>query len=175
MKTELLSEVKDTIKTGDLIAFRVRRYDSVVSLVLKAYQFVAGAEFSHVGIALRNSDGIFIVEATPPRVTITPLHKVDDFYLVRADVQATEESQKSFLYSKYGVRYSLVDMFTHYIGMDFKKDSLYCSEFASEFYTHSGFLRERESGHTPDKITKAVREAMGGAEPIHVIVDRGSI
>lgn len=175
MKTELLSEVRDEIKTGDLVAFRVRRFNSFVSLVLKGYQFITGATYSHVGIVVRNDDGIFIVEAAPPRVAILPIHKVDDFYLIKVDVPTPASQQKEFLYKKNGVPYGLVDMFTHYLGMDFGKDSLYCSELASEFYVHNSVLRERDSGHTPDKIVKAVSDAMGGVQPIHIIVDRGSL
>ena len=175
MSTRLLSEVIDEIQTGNLLAFRVRRFNSFVSLVLKLYQKVTRAKYSHVGVVLRIHDRVFIVEAVTPKVVITPLDKVDDFYLIPAKPKASLRSQEDFLLGKVGVNYSLIDILTHFLGMDYSKDSIYCSELVSEFYNHVGYLTERESGHTPDKICIAVKTKVGISESIYVVTDRGNL
>lgn len=181
MQPHLLSEVKDEIKTGDLLAFTVRRFGSLTSFVLWLYQKFRKVKFSHVGVAVRLGDRLFIVEAVSPRVTITPISKVKDFYLIptriaeNPKIKATEEDQISFLMDFVEVKYSLVDMITHYIGMDVNDNGVYCSELASAFYYHIGLLLERDSGHTPQTLVEAVMKKVGIEEPIHIVTDRGNL
>ena len=175
MKTVLLSEVIDDIKTGDLLAFGVRRYSTVTSLILKAYQEFTNSQYSHVGIALRIGDRILMVEATPPRVAITPIYKLEDFHLVPAEVKAPEHKSVEWLFDKVGNKYSLFDMFVHYLGFDYRKNSGYCSELAAAYYKHVGYLKSRDYGHTPDKIVKALLAKACMEEPIKIISDRGNL
>lgn len=175
MSSQLLSEIKSKIKTGDLLAFKVRRYGSITSFFLWLYHKFTKVEFSHVGIATRLGDRVFMVEAISPRVAITPLTKVKDFYLIPTEIITSEKIQIDFLISFVEVKYSLVDILTHYIGMDVSDNRIYCSELCSAFYYHVGYLHERESGHTPEKLVKAVMNKAGIKEPIHVVIDRGNL
>lgn len=175
MKTVLLSEVIDDIKTGDLLAFGVRRYSTITSFVLKLYQKLTKSHYSHVGIALRVGDRIFMVEATPPRVCITPLYKLEDFHLIPANIKTSNEKATEWLLSKVGDKYNLIDMFTHYLGLDFNENRVYCSELAAAFYKHVGYLTSKDYGHTPDKIVKACLAKACMKEPINVVFDRGNL
>ena len=175
MKTELLSEVADDIKTGDLIAFRVEGVRSLVDIVLKGYQVITGAKYSHVGVAVRLGTRVFVVEATPPRVAITPLNTMGDFYLIPADVPGNEDSQIDYLLDFSKRKYSLLDMFTHYLGIDFSDKSLYCSELAGQFYRAFSFILDYRARHSPDKIAEAVKTAMGMKETRYIVADRGNL
>lgn len=177
MQPHLLSDIKDQIKTGDLLAFTVRRYGTITSFALWLYQKIRKVTYSHVGIAVRLGDRLFIVEAVSPRVTITPISKVKEFYLIptTTEEKATEEAQIGFLMDFVEVKYSLVDMFTHYLGMESSDRRVYCSELCSAFYYHVGYLHERESGHTPQLLVEAVMKRAGIDKPIHVVTDRGNL
>lgn len=174
-ETKLLSEVYDDLKTGDLAAFRVRRYNGVISFVLKLFQYFMKNKYSHVGVIYKEADTTFIVEAIAPRVVFTPIQKVEDFYLIKTDMKAEEKEQKRFLIEKYGMPYRLYDLITHFLGMDYSKTSVYCSMLANEFYYYFGYLTERESGHTPDKLVKAVKARAGVEESTYIITDRGNL
>lgn len=175
MEHHLLSEYKHKIKTGDLLAFKVRRYGSITSFFLWLYHKIFRVNFSHVGIAVRLGERVFMVEAISPRVAITPISKVREFYLIPTELKATEKTQIDFLINFVEVKYSLKDLITYYLGMDVSDDTIYCSELASAFYFHVGYLHERESGHTPEKIVNAVLKRSGVEEPIHIVTDRGNL
>lgn len=176
MEAKLLSDVQQDIKTGDLLAFTVRRYGTLVSFVLWLYQKITKVTFSHVGIAVWVGDRLFIVEAVAPRVAMTPISKVKEFYLIPANIEkASEDVMISFLMDYIEVKYSIIDFITYYLGMDYSDDKIYCSTLASAFYYHVGYLHERDSGHTPQKITKAVMKRGGVDKPIYVVTDRGNL
>lgn len=175
MKQVLLSDIKDQINTGDLVAFSHREYGSITSFILWLYQKVAKVDYSHVGVVIKLGERLFIVEAVPPRVNITPIEKVDDFYWIPTKIQTSERWQIDYLLKSVETPYSIVDMFTHYLGMKFRKDRVYCSELASAFYYHVGYILDRSAGHTPDKIVRATKEAGGVTEDVHVITDRGNL
>lgn len=174
MNKQLLSETRSQIKTGDLIAFNRRRYNSLTSFVLWSYQKIARAEYSHVGIAMWSGNDLFIVEAIPPRVSITPIEAVEDFYWYSLELRTPEQTMNKFLKRYVGRPYGLFDMLTHYLGMEFNPNSLYCSELASLFYYDIGYILNRDHGHTPDAMASAVR-VRSSSDPVHIAVDRGNL
>lgn len=175
MKAHLLSDMRDEIKTGDLMAFRVRRYGTLTSFALWLYQKITKVRFSHVGVAMKLGEHLFIVEAISPRVTITPISKVKEFYLVPVKIKTNEENQVDYLLDFVEMNYSLISLVTHYFGFESPSNKVYCSELASGFYYHVGLLHERESGHTPEKLTEAVLAKSDVKEPIHIVIDRGNL
>lgn len=176
MKTLLLSDMKHKIKTGDLLAFTVRRYGTIVSFILWLYQKITRVKFSHVGVAMWSGNRLFIVEAVSPRVVMTPISKVNDFFLIPVELDKPPELvQADFLMDFIETPYSLIDMVTYYLGLEFSKHKVYCSTLASAFYYFTGFLTERESGHTPQKLVDAVLKRAEVDEPIHIVTDRGNL
>lgn len=175
METRLLSEVIDDMRTGDLIAYRITRYNSLTSLLLKIWQKTTKNKYSHVGVVLKLEDRVFIVEAIPPRVAMVPITLEKSFYWIPTQIDDPNGRMVSTLTEHIGTKYNVLDILWHYLGMERSKDSLYCSVLASEFYNDIGYLRERESGHTPDTIVKAIKERSNIQTEIHVVTDRGNL
>lgn len=168
------SEVKDKIRTGDLIAFTTTKYNSFLTFILFLYQRLLGATYTHVGIIVRTGNSTFVVEAVPPLVRIYPVENLSSFYWIDATVSAPNAKQLEFLMKRVGTPYSILDMFKGTIGMENNLNNYYCSELAADFYYNFGYIHDRSLGHTPDSIVKAIMER-GNEKAIHVVVDRGNL
>ena len=172
--TVLYSDIRNEIKTGDLIVYDTEEIDSFFGLVLYFYQKILKARYTHVGIAVRMCDRIFIVEATPPEVRLIPLAMCGDFYYVKTDMKSPEQSMMKNLFSYLGKEYSLLDLIKSKIGFANNTSDLYCSELAGDFYNMFGYITDRKAGITPDSIVEAVLKR-SGATPVKVVIDKGNL
>lgn len=174
----LYSQVRSTIQTGDLLAWRITRSTSIFDVILSLYQKVFRRKFSHVAIAVRVGNRLFAVEAVPKAVRIIPLSFLDNFYLIRTRVP---KSDKHFgLLSKHlGKPYSLWDLVKNILGFKGDDRELYCSELALKFYDEIGFFVTQVDEFddrlpTPDDIVNRVlAETKGIIE--FVRIDKGNI
>lgn len=82
----LYSQVRSTIQSGDLLAWRITKASGFFDFVLMLYQRIFKARFSHVAVALRVGERVFAVEAVPNAVRIFPLAMLGNFYLIRAGI-----------------------------------------------------------------------------------------
>lgn len=172
----LLSDMKHEIKTGDTLAFTTSKITSVTSFFLWLYQKLAKVKYSHVGIAVWLGDRLFIVEAVQPRVSITPISKVDSFYHIPVNTSKSVDDVKvSFLMDYVDTPYSLSDMVLHYFNISSSKGSIYCSALASAFYFHIGVIRDKDLGHSPQKLVDALLHKADLDEATYVITDRGNL
>jgi len=170
----LYSKLRSEIKTGDLIAYDTEEIDSFFGSVLYFYQKILKARYTHVGIAVRLNNRVFIVEATPPEVRLIPLPMCGDFYYIKTDLEANEDSMLSTLFSYLGRPYSLLDLVKAKFKLTSNPSDLYCSELAQEFYNMFGYLSNRKAGETPDRIVEEVVRR-SGSEPVKVIIDKGNL
>lgn len=174
MEKVLLSRTRDKIKTGDLIAFNQRKFNSLVTFVLMIYHRVYGAKYTHVGIATWLGDDLFITEAVPPYSVPTPIESVEDFYWIPCKLETSEVRKRLFLKLSMGKPYSIFEMIKTFLNIKPDRNSLYCSELASRFYLDCGYITDRSAGQTPDTIVQACLNKAGIEEPIHIAVDRGN-
>lgn len=185
--TVLYSKVRHEIQTGDLLAWRTTKINSFISLVLFLYQKIFKAKFSHVGVAVRVADRIFIVEAVPPVVHVVPLSQEGTFYWIPAGMTNTagerftqlplgadEGAMIQHLLSTVGKPYSLVDFFKGLLKLGNSVSDYYCSEQAGEFYNSFGRLTNEDAGDHPDRLVDELVKAVG-IEPIEVFMDKGNI
>lgn len=172
------SEVADEIRTGDLLAWRVNRIDSVFSFLLYIYQWLFKATYSHTAIAVRLEGELFAVEATSPAVRMMPLWMLGNFYLFRAGVPERKSNLRSLL-KHLAKDYSLFDMVKNMFQFGTSDEELYCAEQCHEFYKDVGYftsvIDEDESDIiTPDKVVKKVMK-QSGAVPEYIRIDKGNI
>lgn len=170
----LYSRMRSEIKTGDLIAYKTKEIDSFFGSILYFYQKILKAKYTHVGIAVRIHERVFIVEATPPEVRLVPIPLCGDFYYIKTDLEASEERKLSILFSYLGNKYSLIDLIKAKFNITNDPSNLYCSELAQEFYNMFGYLPNRRAGITPESIVKEVVKRSGN-EPVKVTIDKGNL
>lgn len=172
--TDLYSEIRSKIKTGDLIATDEAPIDSFFGLVLSLYQKILGAKYTHVGVAVRMGGRVFVVEATPPEVRLVPISMFGDFKLIQTEMKDNENAQLEFLFASLGKKYSIFDMLKGTLGITGDNSDYYCSELAGDFYNSFGYITDRKAGHSPDSIVEAVLEK-AKVEPILVAIDKGNL
>ena len=139
-------ELRNNIKSGDIIAFRVSKYAPFFAHILKR---AMEHDIYHIGIAvwMSSNDGIqrlFIVEASRGNRVITPLSRYKreplEVYPCPVDFQKISEP----LLSRVGhVHYSYLDLFTIYLKERFKlnvKDfkGEVCSEMVLDILRQGG-------------------------------------
>lgn len=169
----LYSKVRETIKTGDLLIWKTTKIKSLLDFILYLYQKIFKAEFTHVGIAVVLGNRTMIVEATPPVVRLYPVSLLDDFYLLKTDIEY-KDKHLDILFKYLGKKYSILDLINSLFKIANSRDNYYCSELASEFYNEIGLIDNENAGLTPDSIVKAVKEATGNPI-VFVKNDRGNI
>ena len=171
--SELYSKIRSDIRTGDLLAWKTTKITSFFSLVLFLYQKILKAKYTHVAIALRLGDRVFIVEATPSMTQMVPLSGCDEFYLLKAGVVENDKVINTLL-RDITKPYGLLDLFKAMVGIKGSRDDLYCSELVNNFYSDIGYISEDLNiGFTPDTAVKYMTTRLN-TEPTHVKVDTGA-
>lgn len=173
MSTTLLSQIQTELRTGDLLAWKTTKIDSLFDFVLFLYQKTFKADFTHVAIVVIIGDRRFIVEATPPVVRLYPISMCDDFYLVKTDLTLDSRHYDRLL-KNLGKPYGLLDYFKGVFGIGSSEDSFYCSELSGNFYNNIGYIIDDEASHTPHALVKAVLKK-SKHEMIFVRNDRGNL
>jgi len=171
------SEIRDTLKTGDLVSWKAGKVNSFFTLVLKIYQKILKPKSVHVGIVFVIGGRNFVIEARPPQVRIYPLSKMEDFYLIRTNIEESN-ANVDFLLTEVGVEYSILDLFRGLLFSDGKNNKqIYCSELDALYYEAVKLLdaeKYDEAWRTPDNLIEAVCK-ITGSTPIHVRIDRGNL
>ena len=171
------SEIRDTLKTGDLVSWKAGKVDSFFTAILKIYQKILKPKSVHVGIVFVVGGRTFIVEARPPVVRIYPLSRMEDFYLIRTNIP-DDKANVDFLLQEVDVEYGILDLIRGLLFADGKNNKeLYCSELASIYYEDIGTFdvnKFPEAWRTPDNLIEAVCDATGSS-PIYVEIDKGNL
>ncbi len=76
------SDVRRTIKSGDLLAWSHRRWKNWHDIKIQIVRFFTQSEYSHVGTAWVVGERVFVIEAVQPLVRIFPLSELGDFYFI---------------------------------------------------------------------------------------------
>lgn len=101
----LYSEVRSTIKSGDLLAWTHRKWGSWYDIQIQAVRFFTQSEYCHVGVAWVVGGRVFVIEAVTPKVRIYPLSKELPFYLLPMGGVWTPEAEE-FALAQVGMFYS---------------------------------------------------------------------
>lgn len=167
------SEIRDQIKTGDLLAWKTKKIGSLSDMVLYLYQKIFKVEYSHVGVVVVLGGRVFVIEATPPVVRLYPLSRKDDFYWVTCGL-AEKQNYIEYLFNTVGNSYSLLDLIKSCLHIKLNNSDFYCSELVGDFYKYAGLLDSDEYGQMPHILVNAVVSATN-KQPVFVSIDKGNI
>lgn len=171
------SEIRSSLKTGDLVSWKAGKINSFFTVILKLYQKIFNPKSVHVGIVFVIGGRIFVVEARPPQIRIYPLSRMEDFYLIRTNIP-DHKNDINLLLTKVGVKYGLVDLIRGILfGKGKNNRFLYCSELASVYYETIELLntsKYENAWRSPDNLIEAICE-ITGSEPIYVKIDKGNL
>jgi hypothetical protein len=170
---ELYSKVRQELKTGDLLAWKTTKINSFFDFVLFLYQKILKAEYTHVGIVVKEGNRFFLIEATPPVVRLFPVSLCDDFYHFSLGIEY-KSSQVDLLLRTIGKKYGLMDLIRSILRLGDNPSEYYCSELASHFYNSVGYIHDERVGLTPDKLIEAVAKVKN-TTPTFVKIDKGNL
>ena len=173
--SSLYSEIRDSIKTGDLVSWKAGKVNSVFTFILYLYQKILKPKSVHVGIVLVIGGRVFVVEARPPAVRIFPLSMMEDFDLIHTNIPY-EQNDIDFLLKELGAPYKALDVLKGLFYLDNDRRIVYCSELGDMYYKKIKYLPEGyyDAGRTPDQLVEAIIEVSGN-KLIHVKIDRGNL
>lgn len=99
------SEVRETIKSGDLLAFSHGDWKTWDGIKVNIVRMFTRSTYSHVAIAWVVGGRIFALEAVKPKLRIFPLSKLGEFYHIPLNAKWSEHTEEYAL-SKIGIEYS---------------------------------------------------------------------
>lgn len=105
MVNEEYHNYRDSIQSGDLLAWSERGWSSWHDLKVQMVRMFTRSEYSHVGIAWVVSGRVFVIEAVMPKVRIYPLSKLGSFYHVPLNMSWSRDVEE-FAISTVGEEYS---------------------------------------------------------------------
>jgi len=121
-------DIRDQIKSGDVIAQSHRQWDTLHDLQVQAVRIATMSEYSHVGIAWVVAGRVFILEAVSAGVRIFPLSRAGDFYWVPRGVW--DDSKEAIAMQHIAAPYSKIDAIRSFFGAsDQKNGGTFCSEY----------------------------------------------
>lgn len=158
------SEVRSTIKSGDLLAWSHRGWKSFHDIKIQLVRMFTQSEYSHVGVAWVVGERVFVIEAVEPCARIYPLSKLGDFYHIplKAPWKAdTEEKALSYIGSEYK-QLQAIKAFFRPLG---KGNVSECAALVLTILDHDGI--DLGNFATPDAV---VLQAQLYGNPTHYIV-----
>ena len=136
------NEVRDSIKSGDIIALTHTEWDSLYDLQVQAVRIFTQSEYAHVALTWVVGGRVFVIESVTPKIRIMPLSNLKDsgFYWIPTNHPMTD-AELEYGLSKVGMgEYSKLQavqgqLETLHIGED---DEWQCSELVIAMRRLSG-------------------------------------
>jgi hypothetical protein len=155
----LYKNVRDTIKSGDILAWSHRSWGSFYDLQVQAVRFATQSEYCHVGTAWVVAGRVFVIEAVTPKVRIYPLSKLLPFYLIKLDGNWTMEAEE-FALAQVGMDYSKLQAIESFFRLP-KADNLWqCAELTAAIARHNGLMIGKKV--TPSALVEEVLKNAAG-------------
>lgn len=156
MKQVSYIDQRENIQSGDLLVWSTDGSSLISKTLLNIIRFLTSSEYAHVGIAIRIFGRLFVLEATLPVIRLALVSDKEEFYHIPMNVSWSEDCI-SYLFSKLGLKYSIMDDIRAYFGIVAEADDKYqCAELAVEFYKL--FLMDYGNVFTPSKLVKRILE-----------------
>jgi hypothetical protein len=153
------SDVRDSIKGGDIIALSHESWDSWYDFQIQIVRTATQSEYCHVGLVLEWGGRLFVVESVTPYVRIKPLSQFIDkgFYWLSVD-KPVSEAETEFALSKVAVgEYSRLAAIKGGLGiLKIGEDNLWqCAEFVIAARMLSGVDLGNKA--TPASVVKTLQ------------------
>ena len=149
------TDIRDQIKTGDLIGFTHKEWDSWYDFKVQMVRLAQRSEYSHVAIAYVMNDRVFILEAVGAEVRLFPLSRELPFYWLKNPKKATQQAI-DYGFSMLGLKYEsqLMMALSFVFGFSLKHNKrMQCSELANNWYNANG--QELTTIDTPTAVMQA--------------------
>jgi len=150
----------DAVQSGDLLAWsdtshwndtETDWWGRLILMIVRGFTF---SEYGHVGIAYRNEEGLYVLEATQPYIRFTRIIEGSVFYHLPMGIE-WQESYLDILKEKIGTRYSVLDAIRGYLGMAVDDNNRWqCVELSNYSYLKMG-IDLKVGRLTPSNIVKA--------------------
>lgn len=98
-------DVRDQIRSGDLLAWSHRGWGSLYDLQIQAIRVFDRTEYTHVGVAWCVAGRVFVVESVSSGVRIFPLSRLVPFYWLALGAEWSADAE-NFVIEHLGDRYS---------------------------------------------------------------------
>lgn len=159
-------DARPLIKSGDLLAFSHAApwYRSWYYFKVALVRMFTMSEYSHVAIAWRVGERVFVLEAVMPEVRIFPLSKCGDFYWLPAPAPKFDTEGLPFALARVGQKYSQSQAMQAFFHLPSDDDQWQCAEYARAVAMRSGF--DLGPVATP---TAVVRYAMASGCPSRLV------
>jgi hypothetical protein len=136
------ADVRDSIRSGDLIALTHEAWGSFYDLQVQAVRTFTQSEYSHVCVAWVIGGRVFVIESVTPMVRIMPLSNLQDkgFYWIPTAVPMTD-AELEFGLARVGLgEYSKIQAIEGQLGtLDIGGDELWmCAELVIAMRRLSG-------------------------------------
>lgn len=150
--------IRNFIKSGDVIAFSHsgwKTFSDIESQIVRAF---TRSEYSHVGIVLKMSERLFLLEAVVPEIRIVPLSNFNEFYLLSLERPLSEEAT-DYALQKIGEKYSKWEAIMGFFDKTRNNKSWQCAEYVNSVLKHNNvFIKGKD---TPTDIVKGCMEDLG--------------
>jgi hypothetical protein len=124
------SAARADIKSGDLLVWSHRGWNSLYDAKVQAVRFFTKSEYSHVGVAWVVGGRVLVIEAVIPKVRIYPLSRLGSFYHVPGFIQWTPETEEKAL-GFVGADYSQLEAVAAFFGISLEKDKQQCAKLVT--------------------------------------------
>lgn len=147
-----------TIKSGDVLAWTHKKWNSLYDLQVQAVRLFTQSEYCHVGVAWVVSGRVFVIEAVTPKVRIYPLSKLLPFYLIRTKPYWNDIVEERAL-SRVGDSYSKKQAILAFLNkIKNSEDSLWeCAEQTIDILS-AGMILPLQTQATPSNVVQKLLE-----------------
>ena len=155
MQTVSYETIRDTIQSGDLLAWEGR---SFYGWFIRAY---TRSKYTHVGVAWVHQGRVFVLEAREGAgVTLRALSRANDFVLIPTKTEWTEKVE-AFALSRMGLPYSWGDILSIVLKRRLKAPGFICTEYAARIMEQLGFNMDYTSYTPVDVVDKVLNQGDG--------------
>jgi hypothetical protein len=131
---------RDTIRSGDLLAWTHRSWKTFYDLQVQAVRFFTQSEYCHVGVAWVIGNRVFVIESVTPTIRIVPLSNLLPFYHLPVKADWTPDVESYALSLVGNGKYSKIEAIKAGLGHELDEhDSKWeCAEFAISVLKRAG-------------------------------------
>jgi len=159
-------EIRDQIKTGDLLAWSGGGWSSWHDILVKGVRVGTQSEFAHVGVACVLAGRVFIIESVSSGVRLFPLSRELPFYWIKRPVPLSDKGLEwAFRHLGFEYESKLKMVWSFITGRPLNGNKRFqCTELAKAIYAEDG-----EAFNGPDTPSAIVKDAMAMWAPLEFV------
>lgn len=157
----LYEDYRKNIKTGDLLVWSEQNPTSLVEWFLYFVQTFTRSSYDHTGTAWVVGERVLVIEAVFPKVAISVLSSMRNFYHLPVPIEWKPEYEEHLL-GNIGKKYGVINILKMLLGIGrTDPDQWFCSQMTAEFYLKLGYIVQNEIGYTPKDVVEGLMSKTG--------------